>query len=58
MLGMMLQLISLSWMTLLLLTGVAVARLLGTRRHLVRLGNSRTGLLFIGFAALLAAAQG
>ncbi|WP_312409835.1 leucine efflux protein LeuE [Pseudescherichia sp.] len=57
-LGAVLQLISLSWMTFLLLAGAAVARWLGTRRRLVRLGNSLTGLLFIGFAARLAAAQG
>ena len=57
-LGAVLQLISVSWMTFLLLARAAVARWLGTRRRLVRLGNSLTGLLFIGFAARLAAAQG
>lgn len=57
-LGAVLQLISLSWMTLLLLTGAALARWLGTRRRLVALANSLTGLLFIGFAARLAATQG
>ncbi|WP_313110995.1 leucine efflux protein LeuE [Pseudescherichia sp.] len=57
-LGAVLQLISVSWMTFLLLAGAAVARWLGTRRRLVRLANSLTGLLFIGFAARLAAAQG
>lgn len=57
-LGAVLQLISVSWMTFLLLAGAAVARWMGTRRRLVRLANSLTGLLFIGFAARLAAAQG
>lgn len=57
-LGAVLQLISLSWMTFLLIAGAAVARWLGSRRRLVRMGNSLTGLLFIGFAARLAAAQG
>jgi len=57
-LGAVLQLISVSWMTFLLMARAAVARWLGTRRRLVRLGNSLTGLLFIGFAARLAAAQG
>ena len=55
-LGTVLQLISLSWMTFLLLAGAAIARWLGTRKRLVRLANTLTGLLFIGFAARLASA--
>lgn len=57
-LGVVLQLISLMWMTFLLLAGAAIARWLGARQSVVKLANSLTGLLFIGFAARLVATQG
>lgn len=56
-LGAVLEIIGLTWMTFLLLTGATIARWLGTRKSMIRLGNYLTGFLFIGFAARLAVAQ-
>ncbi|HHH6298437.1 TPA: leucine efflux protein LeuE [Escherichia coli] len=56
-LGAVLQIISLSWLSILLLTGAALARWFRGHKRVVKLANSLTGLLFISFAAHLAATQ-
>ncbi|MFB1118442.1 leucine efflux protein LeuE [Dickeya dadantii] len=56
-LGAVLQIISLSWLSILLLTGAALARWFRGHKRVVKLANSLTGLLFISFAARLAATQ-
>lgn len=56
-LGAVLEIVRLTWMTFLLLTGATIARWLGTCKSMIKLGNYLTGFLFIGFAARLAVAQ-
>lgn len=56
-LGAVLQIISFSWLSILLLTGAALARWFRGHKRVVKLANSLTGLLFISFAARLAATQ-
>lgn len=56
-LGAVLQIISFSWLSILLLTGAALARWFRGHKKVVKLANSLTGLLFISFAARLAATQ-
>lgn len=56
-LGTVLQIISLSWLSILLLTGAALSRWFRGHKRVVKLANSLTGLLFISFAARLAATQ-
>lgn len=52
-LGGTLQMISLVWLTVLLLTGAALSRWFRGHIRLVRLANAFTGVLFISFAARL-----
>lgn len=56
-LGAVLQLLSLAWLTFLLLAGATLAHWLRGQKRVVRLANALTGLLFISFAARLAATQ-
>lgn len=57
-LGMLIQLISFSYYTLLLLAGAMMVRFLRSRTRLVKLANVLTGMLFFGFAVRLVSAQG
>ncbi len=56
-LGLMIQGISLSYYTILLLAGAMMVRFLRSRARLVKLANMLTGMLFFGFAVRLVSAQ-
>ncbi|ORM71803.1 leucine efflux protein LeuE [Pantoea rwandensis] len=56
-LGSMIQMISLSYYTVLLLAGSVMVRFLKNRTRLVKLANMLTGMLFFGFAVRLVSAQ-
>lgn len=56
-LGVTLEMISISYFSFLIISGSYVTQLVKTRKRLARLGNSLIGLLFVGFAARLATLQ-
>ncbi|WP_437889063.1 leucine efflux protein LeuE [Phytobacter sp. V91] len=55
--GVTLEMISISYFSFLIISGSYVTQLVKTRKRLARLGNSLIGLLFVGFAARLATLQ-
>lgn len=52
-----LEIISFIYLSFLIVTGSLVTRFVGSRKSLVKLGNSLIGLVFVGFAARLASLQ-
>lgn len=56
-LGVTLELVSFTYLSFLIISGSLVTRFVGSRKKLVKLGNSLIGLVFVGFAARLASLQ-
>lgn len=52
-----LEIISFIYLSFLIVSGSLVTRFVGSRKKLVKLGNSLIGLVFVGFAARLASLQ-
>ena len=52
-----LELVSFIYLSFLIVSGSLVTRFVGSRKNLVKLGNSLIGLVFVGFAARLASLQ-
>ncbi|MRS16015.1 leucine efflux protein LeuE [Enterobacteriaceae bacterium RIT691] len=52
-----LEIISFTYLSFLIVSGSLVTRFVGSRKKLVKLGNSLIGLVFVGFAARLASLQ-
>ena len=56
-LGTTLEAVSFIYLSFLIVSGSLVTRFVGSRKKLVKLGNSLIGLVFVGFAARLASLQ-
>lgn len=52
-----LEIVSFFYLSFLIVSGSLVTRFVGSRKKLVKLGNSLIGLMFVGFAARLASLQ-
>lgn len=52
-----LEVVSFIYLSFLVVSGSVVSRFVGSRKKLVKLGNSLIGLVFVGFAARLASLQ-
>ena len=52
-----LEIVSFIYLSFLIVSGSLVTRFVGSRKSLVKLGNSLIGLVFVGFAARLASLQ-